>query len=309
MAACGVTDSSGPVQALQLPRPPAPGPGEILVDVLAAGVGPWDSLIFSGGWDVGLRLPAALGVEGAGHVAAVGSGIASPAVGDLVVTHSAPLPGHSGFWAEQVLLPAAHVTLVPEGLAPERAAALPVNGLTAQQSLEWLGLSRGDRLLVTNGAGMTGSLAVQLAVAAGVEVTATASPSAFERVRSLGATDVVDYHSSSWARDLGRSFDAVLAAAPGTAVMAAEVVRPGGRLCCITSDAPSSTGELTTTDLYVQPDAGSLQVLAARLLDGSLDLPTEVLSLDEGPEAFERATHGRTGGAKLVLRVTGPASV
>jgi NADPH:quinone reductase-like Zn-dependent oxidoreductase len=308
MTACGVAEPSGPIQSLRLPRPPSPGPGEILLDVLAAGVGPWDRLLPSGGWDVGLRFPAALGVEGAGRVVAVGPDVMSPAVGDLVLAHSAPLPGHSGFWAEQVLLRAADAAPLPEGLAPERAAALPVNGLTARQALDRLDLSSGKRLLVTNGAGATGVLALQLAVAAGVRVTATASSRSFERLRRLGAADVVDYHVPTWPQELGRAFDAALAAAPGTAAAAAELVRPGGRLCSLTSDAPASTAELTSADLYVRPDAEALAVLAAQLRDGALDLPTEVLPLDEGPAAFDRSSRGLTGGTKLVLRVTHPAS-
>ncbi|MFD0442937.1 alcohol dehydrogenase catalytic domain-containing protein [Streptomyces indonesiensis] len=176
MRACGVAEVSGQVQSLRLPRPQSPGPGEILLDVLAAGVGAWDQLLASSEWDVGLRLPAALGVEGAGRVVAVGPDVTAPAVGDLVLAHSAPLPGHSGLWAEQVLLRAADAAPLPEGLDPARAAALPINGLTACQALDWLDLSSGMRLLVTNGAGVTGALVLQLAVAAGVHVTATASP-------------------------------------------------------------------------------------------------------------------------------------
>ena len=281
MAACGVADPSGPVQSLLLARPPAPGPGEILIDVLAAGVGPWDRLLYSGGWDVGLRLPAALGVEGAGHVAAVGPDVTSPAVGDRVLAHAAPLPGHSGFWAEQVLLLAAHAAPVPAGLSLERAAALPVNGLTAYQGLDSLRLSRGQRLLVTNGAGATGALAVQLAAAAGVHVTATASPHAFDRLRGLGAAEVADYHDPAWPGRFGRTFDAALTTAPGTAATAAELVRSGGRLCSITSDAPASTAELTTANLYVSPDATALAFLAVAALIGLFGPLTNARPLED----------------------------
>jgi NADPH:quinone reductase-like Zn-dependent oxidoreductase len=308
MAACGVADPSGSVQSLMLPRPPAPGPGQILIDVLAAGVGPWDRLLYSGGWDVGLRLPAALGVEGAGRVAAVGPDVTSPAVGDLVLAHAAPLPGGSGFWAAQVLLLAAQAAPVPAGLSPERAAALPVNGLTAYQGLDSLGLSRGERLLVTNGAGATGALAVQLAVAAGVHVTATASPRAFERLRGLGVAEAVDYHDPAWPGRFGRTFDAALTTAPGTAATAAELVRSGGRLCSITSDAPAATADLATTNLYVSPDATALAFLAARLVDGTLDQPTQTLPLDEGAAALDQSVRGRTGGSKIVLLVASPAA-
>jgi NADPH:quinone reductase-like Zn-dependent oxidoreductase len=63
----------------------------------AGGVGPWDRLLNGTGWDVGLRPPAALGVEGAGRVVTVGPGVEGFAVGDRVLVHEAPLPGGSGF--------------------------------------------------------------------------------------------------------------------------------------------------------------------------------------------------------------------
>jgi NADPH:quinone reductase-like Zn-dependent oxidoreductase len=205
-----------------------------------------------------------------------------------------------------VLVRASDVAVLPQALTPDRAAALPVNGLTARQSLDWLKLSAGERMLLTNGAGGTGALALQLAVAAGVIVTATASPRSFERLRQLGADQVVDYHSETWTSDLDGVFDAALATAPGTAVDAARVVRPGGRLCSITSDAPSATEQLATTDIYVQPDANTLALLATQLRDGLLDLPVEVVPLEDGPAAFDRSTTGRTGGTKIVLDVSGP---
>src|SRR3954452_9688828 len=122
MKACGVSGADRDVVLLELPDPPSPGPGQILVAVEAAGVGPWDRLL-DGGWDVGLRPPAALGVEGAGRVLAVGADVDEFAVGDRVLAHEAPLPGASGFWAERVLLTAAHAAPCPPGLRPVEAAA------------------------------------------------------------------------------------------------------------------------------------------------------------------------------------------
>ena len=186
MKACGVSGADGDVVLLELPEPPFPGPGQVLLGVEAAGVGPWDRLLTDAGWDVGLRPPAALGVEGAGRVLAVGAGAGEFAVGDRVLAHEAPLPGGSGFWAERVLITAAHAAACPHGLDPVLAGALQVNGLTALQALEMLGLGRGQRLLVTNGGGAIGSLAIQLAAAMGVEVTTTTSASAAGRLAKVG---------------------------------------------------------------------------------------------------------------------------
>lgn len=130
----------------------------------------------------------------------VGPDVREPAVGDLVLAHTAPLRGHSGFWAQQVLLSAAHVAPVPAGLGPCDAAGPPVAGLTACQVLQWLGLEPGGRLLLTNAAGVTGSLAPQLAVRAGVSVTATASAASTARLRRLGAETALDHHDETWWR-------------------------------------------------------------------------------------------------------------
>ncbi|GAA1910486.1 NADP-dependent oxidoreductase [Streptantibioticus ferralitis] len=296
-----MTGSEQDVVLLELTDPPSPATGQILVEVEAAGVGPWDRLLNGSGWNVDLRPPAALGVEGVGRVLAVGPDVHEFALGDRVLAHEAPLAGGSGFWAERVLITAAHATRCPTGLDPVEAAALPVNGLTAWQALAMLALGRSERLLVTNGGGNTGSLAVQLAAAMGIEVTATASASATGRLRSLGAPHVVDYHDPDWPSRVSPPFDGVLAAAPGTAEVALPLVRDGGRLCSLTSDAPPSERGITSTDMYVQPDPAQLAALAERLSEGALQITPEPLPLSEGPAAFARVVAGQAGGKKIVL--------
>ena len=301
MKACGVSGADGDVVLLELPGPPSPGPGQVLLGVEAAGVGPWDRLLNDAGWDVGLRPPAALGVEGAGRVLAVGADAGEFAVGDRVLAHEAPLPGGSGFWAERVLITAAHAAACPRGLDPVLAGALPVNGLTALQALEMLELGRGQRLLVTNGGGATGSLAIQLAAAMGVEVTTTASGSAADRLRGLGAAEIIDYHDPNWPGQARGGFDGALTAAIGTAEAALPLVRDGGRLCSLTSDAPAGDRGIASTDLYVRPDAAQLAQLARQVSEGTLQMTPEVHPLREGPAAFTRVAAGRASGRKLVL--------
>ncbi|MER6976195.1 NADP-dependent oxidoreductase [Streptomyces carpinensis] len=301
MKACGVSGAEKEVALLELPEPPSPGPGQILVAVEAAGVGPWDQLLNGAGWDVGLRPPAALGVEGAGKVLAVGAGVTGFAVSDRVLAHEAPLPGGSGFWAERVLINADHAAACPPGLDAVHAAALPVNGLTALQALEKLDPGRGQRLLITNGGGATGALAIQLAAAKGIEVTATASAAATERLLGLGAREVVDYHDPNWPATVRGGFDAALIIATGTADAALPLVRDGGRLCSLTSDAPPEARGITSWDLYVEPNAAQLVQLAEQAAAGTLKLAPEPLPLSEGPAAFARVVTGRAGGKKIVL--------
>jgi NADPH:quinone reductase-like Zn-dependent oxidoreductase len=298
---CGVQSSAGPVELLDLPEPPPPGPGELLVSVRAAGIGRWDGLLHTGGWDVGLRPPAALGVEGAGAVMALGSGVTGLAAGDMVLAHEAPLPGGSGFWAERVVVKAAHVACCPAALDPVLAGGLPVAGLTARQALDRLEVTAGTRLLITGASGPTGTIALQLAAHRGATVVATAAARHASRLHQLGTEQVIDSHSHGWAERLGRRVDAALVAAGGTAVAAMTAVRDGGRLCSITSDAPPGARGIDSSDLYVRPDGDQLYQLAADAAHGHFTYPAQPVRLEDAPAIAQRVTAGQSGGIKYVV--------
>src|SRR3954449_1212474 len=302
MYGCGVRSAGGRVELLELPSPKAPGPGEVVLAVQAAGMGQWDGLLHTaGGWEVGLRPPAALGVEGAGTVAAVGPDVTNVVVGDLVLTHAAPLPGGSGLWAQQALVTAAHLALRPATLDPVLAGGLRVAGLTARQALDQLAVSAGTRLLITGASGSTGTIALQLAVRDGATVVAPAAARHADRLRALGAEQIVDSHAADWAAHLTRGFDAVLVAVMGTAAAAMSVLRDGGSLCSITSDAPPGERDITAANLYVRPDAGQLRRLAAEAAEGRLTLDTRAVGLDAAPPVAQRVTIGGSGTTKYVL--------
>ena len=302
MRGCGVRSAGGRVELLELPDPAAPGAGEVVLAVQAAGMGQWDGLLHTpGGWEVGLRPPAALGVEGAGVVTAVGPDVTNVVVGDLVLTHAAPLPGGSGLWAEQALVRAEHLAPRPATLDPVLAGGLPVAGLTARQALDQLAVSAGTRLLITGASGSTGTIALQLAVHDGATVVATAAARHAERLRALGAEQIVDSHAADWAAHLTGGFDAVLVAAMGTAAAAVSVLRDGGRLCSITSDAPAGERNVVSTNLYVRPDAGQLGRLAAEAAEGRLTLDTQAVRLEAAPPIAQQVTAGGSGATKYVL--------
>lgn len=303
MIGLGVQTSGGALEILDLPDPRRPGAGELVLDMVAAGIGPWDALLHTGGWDVGLTPPAALGVEGAGRVTATGPGEAEFRAGDLVLVHEAPLPGGSGTWAEMVLVHSANVSRVPTNLATTIAAALPVAGLTALQSLDDLHVGAGTRLLVVGASGPTASLAVQLANRRGAEVVAGAGRSHADRLRHLGAVDVIDTHLDGWAQQAQRRFDAVLIAATGTSKDAIGLLVDGGRLTAITLDAPEPVRGITTNDLYVQPDGRALGQLAALAAAGDLEIDVRATPLKEGIPIANAVAAGRSGGVKHVLEL------
>lgn len=301
MIGLGVRAAHGALEILDLPHPRQPEAGELIVEVVAAGIGPWDALLRTGGWDVSLVPPAALGVEAAGRVAETGPGETEFRAGDLVLVHEAPLPGGSGTWAEQVLVRSAHVARLPKNLAPAIAAALPVAGLTARQSLDELQVDASTRLLVVGASGPTASLAVQLARLRGADVVAGAGPARADQLRALGANDVIDTHVDGWADQTGRRFDAVLIAATGTAEDAMELLVDGGRLCSITSDAPAPVRGITSVDLYVQPDGRALGELAELAAAGELRLDVQTTLVKDGITIADQVARGRSGGVKHVL--------
>src|SRR5881394_4467115 len=112
MRVAGIRALGESVELFDVDELAPPAPDEVLIDVVAAGIGNWDELVRIGGWQIGGPAPMALGTEAAGTVAAAGSGVAELREGDEVMTHPLPLRRH-GTWAEKVLAPAATVARRP----------------------------------------------------------------------------------------------------------------------------------------------------------------------------------------------------
>ena len=147
---------------IDVPGPRPLAGDEVLIQVMAAGVGNWDGIVRTGGWDVGGRPPMALGVEAAGVVAEVASMVTAWAPGDEVMTHPLPLRDQ-GAWAPTLIAPAASLAPKPAGVSWNVAGVFPVPALTAAQVLdEALQVRPGDRLLVNGAGGVTGGLLVSL---------------------------------------------------------------------------------------------------------------------------------------------------
>jgi NADPH:quinone reductase-like Zn-dependent oxidoreductase len=306
--AAGIERFGGDVQELSLPDPRPPRPGEALISVRAAGVGPWDDLVRTGAWEVGLRPPAALGVAASGTVAAVGAAGERWSVGDEVMTHPVPMPGQ-GCWSELVLARADLLAGKPSAVAWEEAAAFPVPALTADQALRAaIGDSPTGRLLVHGAGGVTGQLIAALAVVIGVEVAATAGPRSAERLRELGISAVFDHHDDGWPTGVrewagGNGVPAAINAAPGGEADALSALADGGRLATITGDPPPPERGVTIADVYVEADGDRLGAMAERLGDGEVGIFVgEIYGLTEASEALQKAVGGAGGGA-VVLRL------
>jgi putative PIG3 family NAD(P)H quinone oxidoreductase len=192
MRAIVATEPGGPeVLTVTDLTDPAPGPGEVLIDLAAAGLNRADLLQRQGHYPPPPGASEIIGMECSGTVAALGDGVDGWSVGDQVC---ALLAG--GGYAEKVVVPAGQVMRVPAGVPLVEAAALPEVACTVWSNLVMTArLQRGETLLVHGGAGGIGSFAIQLGKALDVEVLTTAGTEEKRAFcRELGADLAIDYH-------------------------------------------------------------------------------------------------------------------
>jgi NADPH:quinone reductase-like Zn-dependent oxidoreductase len=303
MRAILVTGPGGPeVLTMGETDMPQPGPGEVLVRVLAAGVGPWDSYFRNGAWSG--EYPYIPGGEFAGVV--VGDTGASSAFEDGEPVYG--YPGLRGCYAEYVTCPAEQLAPIPEGLDNLDAGAVPVNGMTALQGLtDILGVSAGDTVLITAASGGLGHLAVQIARALGANVIGTASARNHEFVHTLGAEEVVDHTQPDWA-DQVRSLTSggvskVLACAGPTQEGAAKAARDGAVIATPTGAAPFPEADRVQWQRYDgKPSGSNLIRMAPWFDDGLLEIHvTRRFFWDEAAAAQGESEKGHVRGKILLV--------
>lgn len=276
---------------------PVAGPGELLVRVLAAGVNPGDWRVRAGFY--GIDGPAVLGREVAGTVLALGEGVTGFDVGAEVF---GGCPGMLGGWAPRARVTASFAAHRPEGVAPERAAVLPVAAGTAHDTLQNLGLAPGATLLVNGAGGGVGLPLVQLARQRGLHVVATASPAKHELLAGFGATPVrygdgVADRIRAVAPD---GVDGALDLVGGDALRAVAGLVPPAALYS-TADKPL-VRELGGREVQRERSGEVLAELAGLVATGDLDpLVREVRPLAEAAEALALVESGHvTGKVALV---------
>jgi NADPH:quinone reductase-like Zn-dependent oxidoreductase len=229
------------LRRLLLPTP-SPGPGEVVVRVEAASINYRDYALATGLYQASLPRPFVPLSDGVGRIEAVGEGVEDLRIGERVVGlyatawqdgpfrsayHASKLGGPLDGWlAQYIRLPANAALRAPEFLDVEQTSVLPVSGLTAWTALRRLALRPGSHLLV-QGTGSVSLMALQLAVAEGIDVIATTSDEAKAALlRKLGARAVIDYKRTpdlaAAIRDLtdGRGVDGIVDVVGGNALLA-----------------------------------------------------------------------------------------
>jgi NADPH:quinone reductase-like Zn-dependent oxidoreductase len=289
---------------------PPVAPDGVLVRVKAAGVNPVDYKIRGGYMAEKLpyHFPVILGWDLAGVVERVGPAVTWFKPGDRVYGYIRRHHLQYGTYAEYATAPEGFFAHMPPELSFEEAAALPATSLTAHQALEALGLRGGETLFLSGGAGGVGHMAIQLAVARGARVVATASERNHDFLRELGA-EPLDYADDvpGRVRKLldDTAADAALELFGGDVrEQAFACLRQGGRLATVALPPPEAREGHEVTYIFVRPSGYDLgEHITPLVNEGSLR-PTieEAFPLERAADAHERIEDGHVRG-KLVLTV------
>ena len=224
---------------------PSPAPGDVLVRVGASAVNNTDvntrvGWYTGGGWTGSFTFPRIQGIDCCGHVVEVGDGVWAGRVGERVLVEPCWVDAGGatvflgsevdGAFAEYVCVPASAAHRVDSSFTDAELASFPCSWSTAENLLTRSGVGEGERVLVTGASGGVGSAAVQLAAARGARVTAVASTSKHELLRSVGASQVADRDADLVSAFGVDSFDVVIDVVGGDSwPQLLELLRPRGR--------------------------------------------------------------------------------
>lgn len=294
LAAYGGVDQ---FQVVDLPIP-TPGAGQILLKIEASAVNPFDLLVRAGHVSqfIPLPLPAILGGDAAGTVAAVGADVTQFAVGDRVLADF-PTEGR-GSHAEYGVISVSAIAPLPDSVSFEQGAALPKAGLTGRQCVDALGVKLGERVLVSGALGSVGRAAVQYLQEIGAHPVAGVRADRLDEARSV-AGHAIDL---AQAPDSSQYDKAISTAAPVISQLIGHV-RDGGLVVSIVpvAEGEDREGAVSIQQLYHRTDAKTLAEVAKAAGEGRLVIPiAQVYALDELGAAEEAVARGARG--KVVLK-------
>jgi NADPH:quinone reductase-like Zn-dependent oxidoreductase len=318
-----VQDRYGGPEVLELAEVPVPEPGEdqVLIEVRAASVNPYDWHLMraiphfvrlSNGFNRPRnRIP---GADYAGVVAAVGSGVSDLAVGDEVFGGTG-----SGTLADFVVVARRNAVHKPANITFEQAAAVPMGGITALQALRDSGrVEAGHTVLINGAAGGVGTFAVQIAKAMGAQVTAVCSTRNVEMVRSIGADNVIDYTEVDFTKT-GQRYDVIIDIIGNHSITAVRrVLEPKGRLVGVGQAdmgdwigpiaflgglALSSIGRSRKSSAMLAKNTQEDFLVLAQMLEEGSIVPVidRTYPLAEAPDAIRYLEEGHARGKVIIL--------
>ena len=282
---------------------PSPGPGEVLVRVMAAGVAAWDAIIREGKSKVSPQPPLTLGSDLSGVVEQVGPGVTDFARADEI--YGVTNPQFCGAQAEFAVAMAGMIARKPQSLNYVEAASAPVIAVTAWQMLLQYGeATRGQTIMVVGAAGNVGAYAVQMAVDAGIHVVAIAHLADHALLHSLGVRSIIDSSKPTFEQDLPQ-VDVILDTVGGSTLQrCVAALKPGGKLVTSVSTQPLPAGAIF---FYAEVTTARLQTLTPLFEAGRITTRVgSVLPLSEA-----RLAQGMLAGAphksgKIVLQIGHP---
>lgn len=286
---------------------PQPGPGEVLIQVHAAGVTPTEVQWYptTHTKDGKPRYDAVPGHEFSGVVASLGEGVEDFGPGREVYGLNDWFA--EGATAEYCVSVSKNIAAKPRHLSHVETASVPIGVLTAWQGLFGRAhLQAGERVLIHGGSGAVGVYAVQLARRAGAHVVTTASLRHREFLQQLGAEQVIDYRAERF-EDLARDIDVIFDGVGGeTLARSWDVLKPGGRLVTIAADSEGTADERTKAAFFiVEPNRSQLAEAAALLDRGELRAFVDgVVPLAEASSAYFGTAGRAMGRGKIVVEVT-----
>lgn len=293
---------------------PEPGPGDVLVRVIASGTNPVDAKVRAAGSWAQIQLPAIIGYDVSGVVEQVGPGVTDFAVGDEVYYTPEIFGNQSGSYAEYTVAPSTIVAIKPRNVSHIEAGAVPLAGGTAWEALiRRLKVQPGETVLIHGGAGGVGSFAIQIAKAAGAFVLATAGPTNQDTLKDLGADVVIDYRNEDFAEVArretgGTGVDAVFDTVGGDLIVRSlPATRPFGRLASILGVQGDLTfaylNNMTLYGVFLTRERARLDELRPLLERRQIrPLVEQVLPLDQLRTAHEWLDSGH-GRGKVILQV------
>lgn len=299
-------NSYGSIDVLQVvddaPKPDIQ-PGHVLIEVQAASINPFDTIIMAGYLKdmIPLKFPVTIGGDIAGTVVAVASDIKDIKVGQNVYGQANIVAGGSGAIAQYCSVEAGRIGLMPKAIDFTQAASLPLVGVSAIQGInEALHLQKDQRILILGAAGGIGTIAMQLAHHVGAYVIAVARGEQNDFLSSLGANEIVSPDELTTIPTVDCMFDLV----GGTLLTnTLHTVKPGGIIATMKRRPDTDVNEVTVEEVHTNITTSYLATLSALIENNSIKpCIDKVFPLDQVQEAYTKLSTGHPRG-KIVISI------